>query len=155
MCPLRRVEDHRAGPSALGILVPPGRRTFLIVRPRSLSWDLVLLHPDSPTAFRELYPEQAGRIAEALFAELDDWSNGSDGSLAEVACPDGQGFWLHVRVGPFVLALCGRSPGQAYQPLIFPDVEAARTAALQLRPVLCPPVSIDQEVYLNSRHFSR
>jgi hypothetical protein len=31
MCPLRRVEDDRAGPSALGILVPPGRRTFLIV----------------------------------------------------------------------------------------------------------------------------
>ena len=73
MCPLRRVEDHHAGPSALGILVPPGRRTFLIVRPRSLPWDLLLLRPDSATAFHELYREQAGRIAEALYEELGNW----------------------------------------------------------------------------------
>ncbi|HEY7314552.1 MAG TPA: hypothetical protein VH643_34710 [Gemmataceae bacterium] len=153
MCPLRLVEDHRAGPSALGILVPPGRRTFLIVRPRSLAWDLLLLRPDSPTAFRELYPEQAGRIAEALSEELNNWSHG--GRIEEIACPDGLGYWLHVRVGPFVLALCGRCPGQPYQPRAFRDAEEARTAAVELRSILCPPTGIYQEVYLNNRHFSR
>ena len=29
MCPLRRVEDADAGPDAVGILVPPGRRTVV------------------------------------------------------------------------------------------------------------------------------
>jgi hypothetical protein len=155
MCPLRRVEDRRAGPSALGILVPPGRRTFLIVRPRSLSWDLLLLHPDSATTFRELYPEQAGRIAEALFEELGNWPSSAEGCIEEVACPDGRGYWLHVRIGPFLLALCGRLPGQPYQPLAFPDAETARSAAVVLHRVLCPPAGVDQEVYLNNRHFSR
>lgn len=153
MCPLRRVEDHRAGPSALGILVPPGQRTYLIVRPRSLAWDLLLLRPDSATAFRELFREQAGRIAEAVYDELRGWPRNGDG-IAEVARPDG-GFWLHVHIGPFVLALCGRHPGQPYQPQVFADAAAAQQAADAVRGVLCPASEIDQEVYLNSRHFSR
>ncbi len=32
MSSLRRVADASAGPTALGILVPPGPRTFLILR---------------------------------------------------------------------------------------------------------------------------
>ncbi len=153
MCPLRRVEGHRAGPSALGILVPPGRRTFLIVRPRSLPWDLLLLRPHSATAFHELYPEQAGRIAEALCDELGSWPKNAANEVEEVVCADGRGFWLRVRAGPFLLLVCGRQPGQPYQPWVFPDVESARGAAEQLRGILRPLEEIDQEVYLNNRHF--
>jgi hypothetical protein len=155
MCPLRRVEGHRAGPSALGILVPPGRRTFLIVRPRSLPWDLLLLRPDSATVFHELYREQAGRVAEALYDELGNWPKSAANDVEEVACPDGGGLWLRVRAGPFFLLVCGRQPGQPYQPLVFADAEAARSAAGQLRGVLRPSEGIDQEVYLNNRHFTR
>jgi hypothetical protein len=151
MCPLRRVEGHRAGSSALGILVPPGQRTFLIVRPRSLSWDLLLLRPDSATEFHELYREQAGRIAEALYEELGSAADG----IEEVACPEGRGFRVQIRVGPFLLMVCGRQPGQPYQPLIFPDGEEARAAAEQLHGVLRPSESNEQEVYLNTRHFTR
>jgi hypothetical protein len=154
MCPLRRVEDHRAGSSALGILTPPGRRTFLILRPRSLAWDLLLLRPDSTHAFRELPRAEAQRLADELFKALRQWSEGASGHVEEIACPEGHGYWLRVRVGSFALLLCARQPGQPYQPLVFPDDEAAFAAAAQLRGILRPPAHMEQEVYLNTTHFS-
>ncbi|HTU93233.1 MAG TPA: hypothetical protein VMF69_24345 [Gemmataceae bacterium] len=154
MCPLRRVEDHRAGPLALGILVPPGRRTFLIVRPRALSWDLLLLQPGSANRFRELPHPEADRLAHELFQALRHWSEGASGHVEEFACPDGVGFWLRVRVGPFCLLACGRQPGRPYQPLTFADAETALSSAAQLRSILRPPENVEQEVYLNIHHFA-
>jgi hypothetical protein len=154
MCPLRHVEDQQAGPSALGILVPPGRRTFLILRPRSLPWDLLLARPDAADGFRELRREEANASAQELYRALGNWSNGAAGRVEEIACPDGSGFWLRVSVGSFALLACARQPGQAYQPLTFADAEAALTAAGQIRSILCPRIGIDQEVYLNTRHFT-
>jgi hypothetical protein len=155
MCPLRRVEDQRAGSSALGILVPPGRRTFLIVRPRSLPWDLLLLRADSPSGFRELHHEEANSLAQELYHALGNWSDSAAGHIEEVASPDGSGFWLRVRVGPFALLACGRTPGQPYHPLVFSDSELALIAAGQLRKILRPPRDVEQEVYFNIRHFAR
>lgn len=154
MCPLRRVEDHRAGPSALGILVPPGRRTFLIVRPRALSWDLLLLQPGSAAAFRETPHGEADRLAHELLLALRHWSEGGSGHVEEVACPDGRGFWVRVRVGPFALLACGRQPGRPYEPLTFADADTALSAAAQLRGILRPPQNVEQEVYLNTHHFA-
>jgi hypothetical protein len=84
---------------------------------------------------------------------LCQWSEGASGHVEEIACPDGDGFWVRVRVGPFALLLCGRQPGRPYQPLTFPDVETALSAATQLRGFLRPPANVDQEVYLNTFHF--
>ncbi|HEY7329584.1 MAG TPA: hypothetical protein VH592_18240 [Gemmataceae bacterium] len=154
MCPLRRVEDHRAGPSALGILVPPGRRTFLILRPRALCWDLLLLRPDSEEAFREVAHTEANRLAHEILEALHRWSEGASGHVEEVSCPDG-GFRMRVRVGPFALVACGRRPGQPYQPLTFPDADTALSAAAQVRDVLRPPAEFEQEVYLNTLHFQQ
>jgi hypothetical protein len=153
MCPLRRVEGPLAGPSALGILVPPGRRTFLILRPRTLSWDLLLLRPGSMNVFREVAHTEAERLAHEMFQALRHWSEGASGHVEEIACPDGGGFWVRVRVGPFALLTCGRQPGQPYQPLTFPDVDTALSAAAQMRAILRPPDKVDQEVYLNTLHF--
>jgi hypothetical protein len=155
MCPLRRVEDHRAGPTALGILVPPGRRTVLIVRPRSLAWDLLLVRPGSVSAFHELPNEEAGRLTHELYQALRQWSGSASGHIEEVACPEEHGFWVRIRVGPFALLLCGRRPGQPYEPLVFADAESALAAASKLRRVLHPPANVDQEVYLNTLHFQR
>ena len=41
----RRVDARQAGADALGILVPQGTRTVVILRPRSLAWDLLPLKP--------------------------------------------------------------------------------------------------------------
>lgn len=154
MCPLRRVEDHRAGPSALGILVPPGRRTFLIVRPRSLSWDLLLSRPEAMSTFQDFGHAEAGRLAHELFQALCQWSEGASGHVEEIACPDGGGFWVRVRVGAFALMVCARRPGQPYQPLAFADAETALSAAEQLRRILRPAANVEQEVYLNTLHFA-
>ncbi len=154
MCPLRRVEGPVAGPTALGILVPPGRRTVLILRPRALSWDLLLLRPNSINTFHEVPNAEADRLAHEMLQALRRWSEGASGHVEEVACPDGGGFWVRVRVGPFALLACGRRPGQPYQPLTFPDVDTALSAAVQMRKILRPPDEVIQEVYLNTVHFA-
>ena len=155
MCPLRPVEDHKAGPFALGILVPPGRRTYLILRPRTLSWDLLLVRPDSANAFCELPRLEADRLAHELLQALRHWSEGASGRVEEVACPDGVGFWVRVWLGPFVLLACGRQPGRPYQPMTFADAEAALSAAEELRSILRPRTNVEQEVYLNTHHFRK
>lgn len=154
MCPLRLVADDRAGPAAVGILVPPARRTFLIVRPRSLPFDLLVLADACGTAFRDFDREQAGRAAEALFDALTGWSAGSPGRVEETAA-SGEGFEVRVHVGPFHLLVCDRRPGQPYAPLLFADADSARAAAGRVATVLRPPADVEQEFYLNSRHFRR
>jgi hypothetical protein len=151
MCPLRRVDDAQAGPTALGILVPPGRRTFLILRPRALTWDLVLLRMPEGPAFRDMNPEEAQVVSSALWRALER----GGGRLEEVGLPEGTGWWLRAHIGSYALLVCARLPGQAYEPLVFPDPPTARAAAEQLALILCPPPDIEQECYLNTRHFSR
>jgi hypothetical protein len=155
MCPLRRIEDHRAGASALGILVPPGRRTFLILRPRSLSWDLLLLRSDPTGDFREMPPHEANALALELYQRLGGAPDEVRGRIEEIAAADGTRFQISIHAGPFALRVCQRRPGQPYQPLLSPDREAARIAVERLLAVLRPPEGIEQEVYLNTRHFTR
>jgi hypothetical protein len=156
---LRLVSDEKAGPNAIGILVPPARRTFLIVRPRSLSFDLLLLAEARGSTFRDFDSEQAGRAAEAFFDTLAKPSNGCS-SCAEVSAatpPDacGGAFQVRVHVGPFHLLVCDRLPGQPYKPLLFPDVNSADAAAERISALLCPPAGVEQEFYFNTRHFQR
>jgi hypothetical protein len=159
MCPLRLVADDRAGPAAVGILVPPLRRTFVIVRPRSLPFDLLVLAEARGVGFREFDRDQAGRAAEALFDALSNWSSTS-GRVEESAAADSGGMasaGLHVRVhiGPFHLLACERRPGQPYAPLHFADTESARLAVDRLTDLLCPAAGTEQEFYLNTRNFQR
>jgi hypothetical protein len=149
---LRRVTDRRAGPAALGILVPPGRRTLLILRPRSLAWDLLLVGAGG--AFRELARDEADAAARDLGRALDEWAAGGPGAVEAVAAPDG-GCWLQARVGAFSLLACPREPGRAYRPAVFDGADSARAAAGQLAAVLCPPAGVAQELYFNTRHFGR
>jgi hypothetical protein len=155
MCPLRRVEGDRAGPAALGILVPPARHTFLILRPRALAWDLVLLRAAEGKAFREMGHHEAQAAARGLSAALEAWAGGGAGAVEEIANPEGAGFWLRARAGAFVLLACGRRPGQPYRPEEFPDADSARAAAAALTAVLCPSAGVEQEYYFNTRHFGR
>ena len=153
MCALRRVEDERAGPDALGILIPPARRTFLILRPRSLAWDLLLLRAPEGSTFREMSHDEASAAAHALYRALREWASGGAGRVEAVSQPQGQGAWLRARVGPYVLLACARVPGQPYQPLVFADAHAAGAAACRLTAILCPPPGVEQEVYFNTRNF--
>jgi hypothetical protein len=158
MSALRLVADDRAGPAAIGILVPPSRRTVLIVRPRSLPLDLLVLAESGGTAFREFEREQASRAAEALFDALRERAGSSPVHVewkpaAGALSPDG--YLLRVHVGPFHLLACDRRPGRPYEPLAFADLASARSTAERVTQLLCPLPGNDQEVYLNTRNFQR
>ncbi len=149
---LRRVTDQRAGPAALGILVPPGPRTVLILRPRSLAFDLLLVGPDG--AFRDMAHHEADAAAGELGRALDELAAYGPGATESLPAPGG-GWWLRLRVGAFALLACPREPGRPYRPAVFADAEATRAAAGQLAAVLCPPPGVAQELYFNTRHFGR
>ncbi len=149
---LRRVTDQRAGPAALGILVPPGPRTFLILRPRSLEFDLLLVGPDG--AFRDMARHEADAAASELGRALDELAARGPGATEAVPAPGG-GWWLRLGVGAFALLACPRDPGQPYRPAVFTDTAAASIAAVRLAHVLCPPAGVEQELYFNTRHFGR
>ena len=151
MSAFRRVEDRKAGPAALGVLAPPGRRTFLILRPRSLPWDLLLLRGVGDDAFRDLGRDEAAAAARGLIQALDGWAGGGPGGVEAAAAPDG--YRVRVAAGPFVLLLCPREPGRPYRPQVFADADAARAAADALLAVLRPPAGAEQELYFNTRHF--
>ena len=149
---LRRVTDRRAGPAALGILVPPGPRAILILRPRSLDFDLLLVSPDG--AFRDMPRHEAEAAAGELGRALDELAARESGATEAVPAP-GDGWLLRLRVGAFALVACPREPGRPYRPAVFADADAARAAADQLAAVLRPPDGVAQELYFNTRHFGR
>jgi hypothetical protein len=165
--PFRVVAGDQAGPAALGILAPPGRRTVLILRPRSLAWDLVLVQtrawePGRPatgngptTTFRELGREEAEAAAGVLHEALEQWHGGGAGQVQPVPATDGAGYLVRALVGVIPLLACLRQPGQPYRPQLFANLEEARQAADAIRAVLCPAGDAEQELYFNHRHFAR
>jgi hypothetical protein len=159
MSPSRLVSGERAGPHAIGILVPPGRRTFLIVRPRSLSLDLLVLADAKGDTFREFEREQAGRAAETLFELLTAGSSSPSIEAFPTRISSTLGRPAHVQlrvsVGPFHLLVCERLPGKPYAALAFTDSATAEHVAERIRALLCPAPAREQEFYLNTRHFER
>jgi hypothetical protein len=150
----RRVEGEQAGPTALGILVPPSRRTFVIVRPRSLPWDLLLCRSAEDLSFRELGHDEASAAALSLYRALGAWSAGGPGCVEAIASGEGAGRRLRVTIGPFVLVACRRVPGQPYTALGCGEDEASQVRQ-DLAELLCPGEGVEREVYFNTRFFER
>jgi hypothetical protein len=148
----RRVDDANAGPTALGILIPPSRRTFVILRPRSLSFDLLVLRQADGTQFREMSHDEAQAAAHHLYRALHEGAGGGIGVEA-VTDLNHSGSWLRLQVGSLFLIACCRSPGKAYVPLFFADADTVRDAIARLTAVLCPRAGAEQELYFNTRHF--
>jgi hypothetical protein len=159
MPPFRHVEGEQAGPNALGILIPPGHRTLVILRPRALDWDLLLLSPfgDQLTnaGVWELIKRQAESMAPKVQRALQDWASGGQGGPELVPLAEGGGYRIRVAIGALRWLVCRRLPGKPYQPMTFPSEEEARTTATELAGVLCPDADANQELYFNTYHFSR
>ena len=85
------VDGERAGPAALGVLAPPAARTLLILRPRALPWDLVLvaLGPESadPGPFLEVPHERAAPLVARLRETLEGWSETTAGARSWAELP--------------------------------------------------------------------
>ena len=153
MPPFRSLPGGKAGPKALGILVPPGNRTVVVLRPRGLNVDLVLARsgPDGQAqGFFETSRQSAGLEAQELHrALLNGVASGVE--VAAVA----EGYHIQAGIAQFALVACARVPGQPYRPLVCgSDAEAQQTAD-ELRQVLCPDADANQELYTNMSQFGR
>ncbi len=157
MSGFRNVDGAHAGPSALGILVPPGRRTMLLLRPRALGYDLVALRDPSANgpgpAFQELSRHEAEVLARRLYATLS--AEGGLVRIETVRAGGTDGSWVQARVGEVTFVVCRRVAGQPYQPLVFATAAEADRTTAALAETLCPNASASQELYLNLRHFGR
>ena len=136
-----RVEAEQAGPTALGILIPPARRTFVILRPRALTFDLLLCRAADDPTFHALTHDEASVAAHSLYRGLRD-------GLALIEARD----HLRVHVGPMTFVACARVAGQPYAPISL-DPTDAEAIVSRLHGFLCPVG--EQEVYFNTRFFER
>jgi hypothetical protein len=146
----RRVEGEQAGPDALGILIPPGKRTFLILRPRSLLCDLVLCRSLDDLTFAQMSHDEASAAAQGLYRALRDWLSEGTGAIEPVSAVEG--VCLRVLIGAYPLIVCARQPGKPYAPLVCAD---ASVIAQQLKAILHPEGTREQELYFNLRFFER
>lgn len=144
----RIVHGGRAGPAALGVLVPPGNRTVVVVRPRALNLDLVMVGPVGE-GFFEASRQAAGLEAQSLSQALQ-----SESARLKVVSA-GDGFHVQASVGRFLLVACMRNPGQAYRPHPFASEAEARPTADALQGILCPLPEANQELYTNMSGFFR
>lgn len=155
----RRVEDRQAGPRALGILVPPGMRTVVILRPRGLDFDLLpaRIDPDQNNRLRfcDFDREGAAHVARQVQLTLEYAAGIQDGLLGAVDHPAGAGYVVGFDAVGFSWVACRRVPYQPYQPAVFGTIEEARRLVEELNPYLCPEPDSNQEYYFNTQHFSR
>ena len=159
MSSFRRVEGPEAGPNALGILIPPGHRTLVILRPRALDVDLVLTRSraDSPGVFRfwEIASIEGNLMARQVHRALEEWAQGGPGIIEVVPLTERHGWRVRIEIGSFNWAVCPRVPGQPYRAMTFTAEGEARTLASRLAEVLCPSLEGDRELYLNTHEFFR
>ena len=137
----QRVEAEQAGPAALGILIPPAQRTFVILRPRALAFDLLLCRSAGDPTFHALSHGEASSAAHSLYRSLRE-------GLARVEA----GGYLRAHVGPLTFVACARVEGLPYAPLEL-DPDEADALAARLAGFLSP--AGEQEVYFNTRFFER
>ncbi len=154
MPPFRRVEDRRASATALGILVPPGGRTLVILRPRALEWDLLPLRPDG-AAFSEFGRDEAAGIARRVQRALEQGAGNGESPIRVAKRAAGDGYHIEVRAGDLDWVVCRRLPGQPYEKVVFAALEGASDAAARLAPFLWPDADADQEYYFNTQNFAR
>jgi hypothetical protein len=152
MPPFRRVEDRRAGPTALGILVPPGGRTLVILRPRALDWDLLPLREGGPV-FCEFGRDEAAGVARRVQRALEQGAGGGTSPVRAVPRADADGYHVRLTVCEWEWVVCRRVPGQPYQAAVFATLEVAGAAVASLTPVLWPVANAGQEYYFNTQNF--
>ena len=155
----RRVDARQAGPDALGILVPPGRQTLVILRPRSVPLDLLPLRLGQehmqPAAFCALGRDEAAVLARHAQDALARGA-GREPNPVEVVCSaPQQRYGVCVRIAEHLWIACQRASGEAYEPAFWPSIEEAAAIVARLTPLVWPPAEAGQEYYFNTQAFTR
>ena len=153
---LTRVEMKHAGPNAIGILVPQGAKTLVIVRPRALEWDLLPARWDGvashPPQFCLFARDEAAGVARRLVQALEAAVAQGVNPLESFGDAQHSRLQLWLRTDEFVWIVCKRVQGQAYVPLIFASSEEASQAADTLAAFVWPVAGSNQEYYFNTQH---
>jgi hypothetical protein len=154
----RRTDAQRAGAAALGILIPPGLSTFVILRPRGLDWDLLPARwageAASAPVFSRFGREEAALVARRLQQALEEAVSAGKNPVETFGNPASQQFQVWVRTEEHVWILCRRRPGQAYEPLVFANQVDAENAGCRLTRFLHPAPDANQEYYFNTQYFA-
>lgn len=154
----RRVDVQRAGATALGILVPPGVNTLVILRPRGLDWDLLPARwagdAGTPPHFCQFGRDEAAQVARRLAQALEEAALAGRDPVETFGDPAGQHLQLWVRAGEYVWIVCRRVPGQPYQPLVFTGHDEAALAGRRIGPYVHPAPDANQEYYFNTQNFA-
>lgn len=146
-----RVDAAAAGPEALGILIPPGKRTLIIVRPKALPWDLLPARwdgdPRHAPAFCDFTRDEAPAIARRLVETLEQ-AVAKQTNLLE-SFGDGRCYQIWLRAADLFWIVCTRSVGDVYRPAVLTTQEEAAAAGAELTRYLFP--SEPQEIYFNTQ----
>jgi hypothetical protein len=153
-----RVDPQHAGPSALGILVPQGMKTLVIVRPRALEWDLLPARWDGesnhPPQFCLFTRDEAASVARRLVTSLEAAVEHGVNPLESFGDAQRERWQIWLRTKEFVWIACKRAHGRAYQPMIFASQEEMTRAAETLAAFIFPAADLKQEYYFNTQKFS-
>lgn len=155
MPPFLRIDQNRAGPAAVGILVPPGQRTTVIVRPRALKWDLlpVRIEDGVRSAFCQFSRDEAAGVARLLHRDLSATAATGLDPFVLFSQPKASSFQIGIKGGEFYWIVCARTPGRSYEPVEFASEAEAQASVQDIGKFLCPPPDANQEVYFNTQHF--
>jgi hypothetical protein len=156
--PFIRLDPQHAGPHALGVLVPPGAKTLVVVRPRALAWDLLPVRwdgdPEHAPQFCVFTRDEAANVARRLVKALEAALEKGCNPLESFGDAQGACLQIWLRTDEYVWIVCRRVQGQAYRPLLFATPEDAARAAEELAPYVWPAPQSRQEYYFNTQNFS-
>ena len=153
-----RVEPQHAGPNALGILVPPGTKTLVIVRPRALERDLLPARWDGdaahPPQFCRFSRDEAANVARRFVKELEAAVTQGVNPVESFGDAQRQRLQIWLRTDEFVWIMCKRTQGQLVEPIVLASPEEAAQEADRLAGLLWPASDVNQEYYFNTQNFS-
>ncbi len=153
-----RVDPQHAGPRALGILVPQGMKTLVIVRPRALEWDLLPARWDGesnhPPQFCVFTRDEAASVARRLVKLLEAAVERGVNPLESFGDAQRERWQIWLRTEEFVWIVCKRAQGQTYQPTIFASQEEMTREAETLAAFIWPAADVKQEYYFNTQKLS-
>lgn len=148
----RRVDPKHASDSAIGILIPFGARTPVILRLRALGIDLLPARwdgdPAHPPTFCVFSRDEAAGVARRLVHSLE----------SAATCPvqtfgGSEAVQIWLRTDELVWIACRSSGGHAYQPLTFATLDDATREAEKIVPLVWPLDRV-QEYYVNTQNFT-
>lgn len=151
-----RIDAKRAGPQSLGILVPHGPKTLVIVRPRSLPWDLLPARWDGdrgkPPQFCVFSRDEAAAVARRFVTHLESASKAGAYPLESFGDAQAGRLQMWLRTDEFVWIVCKRAPGEAYQPILFTSLEELTYAEEMIARYVCPAPESTQTYYFNTQY---